>query len=283
MAIFTNFATLTYSGGTTNSNTVTGELVEVLTAAKAAIPTTYGAGDVITYVISLVNTGTTALTGLTIRDDLGGYVQDGATVYPLAYQEGTLRLYVNGTAQTTPTVTAGPPLEITGIAVPAGGNTIIIYQAAVTAYAPLDLEGTLTNTATITGPGVATSVTAQTTITPTQRAALTITKAVTPTTVTENGRLTYTFVIENTGNLEATAEDAIVLSDTFDPILTDLLVTYNGTALTAGTDYTYDQTTGRFATVPGRITVPAATFTQATDGTTTVTPGTANVSIAGTI
>ena len=29
MASFTNFATLSYNGGTTNSNTVTGELLEV--------------------------------------------------------------------------------------------------------------------------------------------------------------------------------------------------------------------------------------------------------------
>ena len=34
MASFTNFATLSYNGGTTNSNTVTGELLEVLTVTK---------------------------------------------------------------------------------------------------------------------------------------------------------------------------------------------------------------------------------------------------------
>lgn len=34
MATFTNQATLTYNGGTVNSNIVTGELVQVLTASK---------------------------------------------------------------------------------------------------------------------------------------------------------------------------------------------------------------------------------------------------------
>lgn len=36
MATFTNQATLTYNGGTVNSNIVTGELVQVLTASKTA-------------------------------------------------------------------------------------------------------------------------------------------------------------------------------------------------------------------------------------------------------
>ena len=36
MAQFTNFATLTYTGGATNSNTVTGEVLEVLTLTKEA-------------------------------------------------------------------------------------------------------------------------------------------------------------------------------------------------------------------------------------------------------
>ena len=39
MAIFTNQATLSYNNTTTTSNIVTGEIVEVLSAAKNALPT----------------------------------------------------------------------------------------------------------------------------------------------------------------------------------------------------------------------------------------------------
>ena len=46
---------------------------------------------------------------------------------------------------------------------------------------------------------------------------------------------------------------------------------------TAGTGYTYDEATGQFATVPGVITVPAATFTQGADGAYTRTPGLATL------
>lgn len=53
-----------------------------------------------------------------------------------AYTENSLRYYINGVLQAAPTVTAGPPLVISGISVPAGGNALLVYEAAVTAYAP---------------------------------------------------------------------------------------------------------------------------------------------------
>ena len=113
------------------------------------------------------------------------------------------------------------------------------------------------------------------------RADLTVSKALSPTTVTEDGQLTYTFVIANSGNAPAEAAEEIVLTDTFDPRLDPIAVTFNGTAWTAGTNYTYDPTTGVFTTLAGQITVPAATYTQGTDGTWTVTPGTATLVITG--
>ena len=73
MARFTNYATLSYNGGTTDSNTVTGELLATLSMTKTAVMDDYTQKDDVTYVISLVNGGTTAVTGLTVTDDLGGY------------------------------------------------------------------------------------------------------------------------------------------------------------------------------------------------------------------
>ena len=84
MASFTNQATLRYNGNTIDSNVVTGELLEVLSAAKTAVRDTYAPGETVTYVISIQNTGTTAFTGLTVTDDLGGYAFGGTTLYPLS-------------------------------------------------------------------------------------------------------------------------------------------------------------------------------------------------------
>ena len=52
MATFTNFATLSYNGGTTTSNIVTGELLETLSATKTAVSNDYTSKDDVTYVIS---------------------------------------------------------------------------------------------------------------------------------------------------------------------------------------------------------------------------------------
>lgn len=281
MATFTNFATLSYNGGTTESNTVTGELLETLSMTKTAVMDDYTPGEDVTYVLSLVNSGTTAITGLTVSDDLGGYTFNGTTVYPLAYTDGSVRYYVNGALQTAPTVTAGPPLSISGISVPAGGNAMLIYEAGVTNYAPLGVEATITNTATATGGGL--TLTAQETVAMEPRADLSISKALCPVTVTENGQLTYTFVIENAGSVTAAASDNVVLTDTFDPILNPITVTFNGTTWSEGVNYTYDTTTGLFRTLAGQITVPAATYSQNTDGTWTTRPGTATLTVTGTV
>lgn len=283
MASFTNFATLSYNGGTTNSNTVTGELLETLTAAKTAVIPAYTAGENVTYAVSLVNTGTAPLTGITVTDDLGGYAVGANTVYPLAYVDGSIKYYVNGILQAAPTVTAGPPLTVTGLSIPAGGNAVLVYETRVTNVAPLATGDSITNTATVTGGGLTAPITAQATVETANAADLGITKSLSPVTVTENGQITYTFVISNSGNTEAAAADNVVVTDTFNPILRGIAVTYNGTAWTEGTNYTYNAATGVFATLPGQITVPAASYSQNADGTFTVTPGTATLAITGTV
>ena len=283
MATFTNRANLSFNGGSVDSNTVTGEILEILAGEKTAVVDTYAAGDSITYLLTLRNTGPAALTGLTITDDLGAYTVGTGTVYPLAYVPGTVLYYVNGTLQPAPTVTAGPPLSITGISIPAGGNALIVYEAQTTDVAPLEVGGSIVNTAQVTGGGLSAPVVLTETVTVLQQPDLSISKALCPTTVSENGTLSYTFVIENTGNSPAVATDNLSVTDTFNPILTGITVTLDGAVLTPGTDYTYDETTGVSATVPGVITVPAATFTQNPDGTFNTTPGTSSLVVTGTV
>ena len=283
MATFTNKATLSYSGGSVDSNTVTGELLEVLNITKTAILDEYTTGDTITYVVALRNTGPVALTGLTVPDDLGGYPFGTGTVYPLTVIPGSVTYYTNGVLQPTPTVTAGPPMSVTGLSVPAGGNALLIYEVSVNNFAPLAVGSTVTNTAAASGGGISTPVSAEETITAGQQATLTISKALSPTVVTENSQLTYTFIIENTGNTPAIATDNIVVTDTFDPILDPVSVTFNGTPWTEGVNYTYNAATGEFATVAGEITVPAATYTQNPNGTWAITPGVSTLTITGTV
>ena len=283
MAIFTNQATLSYNNTVTTSNITTGELLEVLSVTKTALSGTYTPQDTVVYVVNLANTGTAAFTGLTVTDDLGAYDYDGGTLVPLDYAEGTLRYFLNGVVQATPTVTAGPPLSVSGITVPAGGNALLVYEARLNQYAPLDIEATVTNTVTVTGGGLSAPLSDTATVAAAAAPYLTISKSLSPLTVSENGQLTYTFVIQNTGNTPALLSDNAAITDTFDPILSDLTVTFNGEVWTEPDDYTYNEATGLFTTVPGRITVPAATFTQNESGAWVITPGTATLTVTGTV
>ena len=282
MATFFNQATLRYNNTVTNSNIASGELVEVLSVTKTAVRDTYQVGEDITYAVSILNSGTVPFAGLTVTDDLGAYTVGTTTVTPLTYGEGSVRYYVNGVLQAAPAVVAGPPLQISGISVPAGGNALILYEAQVNAFAPPVVGGEVVNEVTLSG-GI-TPVTATETVTARDAAALAVNKSITPAVVTDNSRVTYTLTLQNTGNTAVEATEDAVITDTFDPILTDLVVSFNGTALTEGTDYTYDETTGAFATLPGVIAVPAATYVQdPTTGEWTVTPGVSTLTVTGTI
>lgn len=284
MAIFSNQATLTYNGNSTNSNIAYGEILDVLVATKTAVEGSYTPGQLVTYVVTLRNTGNAALTGLVVTDDLGGYVFNGTMVYPLTYEDGSVAMFTNGVPQAAPTVAAGPPLVLSNITVPAGGDVVIVYQAQANAYANPAVGGTIDNTVTVTGDGLSAPITATETVNAEAAPALTISKSITPSQVVDNDRVTYTFVIQNSGNEAVVATDNAAITDIFDPILTALTVTFDGVAWTQGVEYNYNEATGLFTTVPGQILVPAATYAQdPVTGAYTATPGIATLVVTGTI
>lgn len=283
MPTFTNKATLSYKGRSVDSNTVTGNITELLTVSKTALSDSYGADSKLTYVVSLVNSGSTAYTDLTVTDNLGGYQFENGTVYSLSYVDTSLLYLINGIPQSDPAVVAGPPLTVSGISVPAGGNATLIYEATVNEFAPLDAEGVITNTVTVSGANLPEDLVADETVSVAPSPELTITKSLFPLTVTDNGELTYTFVIRNSGNTAAVATDNAVVTDLFDPILTITSVTLDDAPLSVGTGYFYDTSTGLFETVAGVITVPAATFIRNGDGSVTVVPGSTTLTVSGRI
>ena len=284
MAIFSNQATLTYNGTSTNSNIAYGEILDVLSATKTAVESAYTPGSLVTYVVTLRNTSGSTLSGLTVTDDLGGYLVGATTVYPLTYEAGSVALFIDGVLQQAPTVDAGPPLVFSGINIPGGSDAVLVYQARANAYAAPAEGSTIVNTVTVTGDGLSAPITATETVPVASAPMLCISKTITPTQVVDNDRVTYTFVIQNTGNKAVVATDDAIITDTFDPILTALNVTFNGATWTQGVQYLYDETTGLFSTTPSQIVVPAATYTQdPVTGAYSATPGIATLIVTGTI
>lgn len=283
MATFFNRATLTYGTNSITSNTVSGEIVQTLSVAKNASADEYFSGSVLTYAVSLVNSGATALNGLTLTDDLGEFaLSETLSVRPLNYVLDSILYYVNGVLQPTPAIVTAAPLVITGISVPAGGNAVIVYNATVNEFAPLASGSEITNTVTISGNSALGDITASETVSVADAPLLSILKSLSPETVAENGTLTYTLLVENRGNAPVTSD--LTVSDIFDPILENITVTLNGNLLTEGVDYTYDETTGLFTTLPSAVTLPAAVYsTDPATGEVIVTPGSAVIRITGTV
>ncbi len=263
MATFYNQATLSYNGTVASSNITAGEILEVLSASKTAVPDTYSQGSDNAFIISIVNTGSSCYNGLTVTDDLGEYSfgEAGGTAVPLTYREGSLIYYVNGVQQPSPAVTSMSPLTVTGINVPAGGNATLVYAAETNSFAPMGADAVINNTATVSGTGFE-AVTASADIAYGEGIDLAISKSLSPAAVEENGEVTYTFLIQNFGTVPAEAADNVIFSDTFTPALRGITAEFNGTAWISGADYAYDPDNGVFTSLDGVITVPAAQFVQ---------------------
>ena len=283
MATFYNQATLSYKGRTVSSNVASGEIVSNLSVSKTAVTDVYSPGDELVYVVTIVNSGTNPLSGLTVTDDLGEYAFGEETLVPLTYVDGSVKYFIDGVLQPAPTVSEVSPLTVSGISVPADGTIMLIYAAGVNSFAPPEVGGSITNTATVSGIGIS-GLAASETVNAAAESNLDIAKSVCPTTVSENDEVTYTFVITNSGCAEAGIADSVSVEDIFSPILRNISVSYNGAQIEKITGYTYDESTGEFATVAGEITVPAAAYTQdPVTGEWTGEPGSVTLTVSGTI
>ncbi len=289
---FTNQAQLSYNNKKVNSNKTEGQIVSKLAASKCAVVPTYtGCGDKVTYLITITNEGCNAYSNVAITDNRGLYAPtDTLELYPLDYIADSVIYCCNGVQQmTAPTVNeTATALEFTGVSLPAQSTVSILYETTVNSTAPLNAGATITNCAVISGNGFD-DIETQAVISIVQTQELTIAKSMTPENVSDNEELTYTFLIQNMGNAPLLPTDGADFSDTFTPKLTDLSVTFCdhsvGTDVTwvKGTNYTYDESSGAFATMQDQLAVPAATFVQGADGCWEITPGVSEIVICGTI
>lgn len=283
MPTFNNQATLTSLNNNVTSNETIGNITDALTAIKVPTTTAYSDNSLVSYAITLVNSSTSPINNITITDNLGSYpLIDGTTAIPLEYVDGSVQYYSNGLLQQPPTVTTvDNNITITPITIPQNGNVTIIYETRVTNAAPLTEGARINNSAVISGFGQDIPATASVPVENGNN--LSISKSLTPTTVSGNGTITYTFVIQNSGNQAADITEQIQINDTFTPTLTNIAVTLNGNTLTPTTDYQYNPDTGIFSTTPGVVTVDAATYPNSGNGDYSISPGSSVLTVTGTL
>ena len=285
MPTIENFATVRYTSGgvpaTTVSNIAQIDLASSVTFDKRTVGSTYSEGDLVTYIMTVSNTSSNPLNTVSITDDLGTFTSQTGEITPLTFVGPAILLVdgqdVSANLTTDSTQTSQVVFSIPALA--AGATANIIYTARVNEFAPLELDSTIVNNATLTTDSDCADGNASATVTVAPEADVSIFKQMSPNPVVCGDTVTYTIRLYNYGNIDA---ENVQLIDVFDPIPTNITVSRNGVLLDA-TAYLYENGT---LTVPPTATdtIPAASFTRdATTGEVVVTPGTVEYVITGVI
>ncbi|MBO5914408.1 MAG: DUF11 domain-containing protein [Clostridia bacterium] len=286
--IITNRATVNYSYGRSSAVTVSNTASTVLNGtveiSKFALSNAYRAGGDITYIITVTNSGNSALGDITVADDLGSIEFGNGRLKTLDYI-GPAQLYTGGmyvSALTPITTVDGISFNIGNL--PIGETATIIYVARANQNASSALGESITNTATARRfcdcpcdfPSSASA-----TVYAEAYGDLRVIKSVCPNPVVCGEQINYIIDLYNYGN---TVVGNVVLSDVFDPLLTDLTVSIDGNVIPAS-QYNYVNGT---LTLPNRsgseITVPAASFTRnEQSGAVNINPGHIQITLSGNI
>ncbi|WP_067196181.1 DUF11 domain-containing protein [Microbacterium sp. XT11] len=190
------------------------------TVTKEADLIAAGPGDVVTYTVTVTNTGDVAYdeeTPATFTDDLSGVLDDAV------YNDDVSA----GGEVTGSTLTWSGALDV--------GQTVTVTYS-VTVDDPVTGDFVLRNAITPTGPGGSCDGACKTA---TPLASYRVVKTTDATDVTPGETVTYTVTVTNTGQVAYTAEDPASFTDDLSSVLDD--ATYNGDAASSsgsGTAYT---------------------------------------------
>lgn len=283
-----NVATLRYnygnvSGAEAVSNVATASIQGQLTVNKNALDSSYSRGDELTYIISVTNSGSTAISNVTVTDNLGTFTPaGGAPRTPLSYI-GPAELYINGIPTATSLIVDSDEegeVVFTVTSLPAGANAIIAYKVEVNEFADLSSGSAITNSATVEADNACESDSDEETLPVAEAAEIEIVKSMSPDPVACGDTITYTITLTNYGNLPATN---VQLIDNLDPLPENIRVFVDGVETT---DFSVSD--DGTLTLPTNTTedtvIPAATFTVDPEtGEVTVVPSTIVVTITGTL
>lgn len=212
-----NLANITYQYGTSTDRAVSNVAVTSLNenysliADKTSYNTNFRPTENLTYTIRIENTGVEPLYGVTVQDNLGG-----DTTRLLSYIENSAKMLRNNVlTEITPTSVNPLTMEIPSEFLP-GEVVLFSYVAKVNGDIDRNISE-ITNVASVVGHENSVSGDAVTvipspsvTIPRADYASVSIQKSVDKENISVGEKLTYTFTLENSGNIAA---NNIVLTD----------------------------------------------------------------------
>lgn len=282
---FSNQATLSYGEMRISSNAVTGELLPGVAIYKRASLPSYTGDGRLQYTVVIVNSSAAAYTGLTLLDDFGRYLWQGFPRFPLAYTEDSAVLsYYTGTAVGSGTVTATPDTDGMSFVFDLPGSTtaLLSYQVYVTSFASVAAGSEITNTVSLSGGGLSTTLTAQNTLPVLEGPELEISKSLRGE-ASAGQTLSYSLTVTNYGNKPADSGNNVIVSDQLSPPLENLRVYADGVLWTEGTQYFYEESSSYFQTALGAVQLPAAQFEQDSFGLWSTRPSSLAITLTGTV
>ena len=238
-----------------NENTITLLDSSGLSVTKTANPTTYLAGDIITYTVTITNNSSSYLNGVRIIDNLGG---------------GNLAYVVGSGSLTTSTETypvspiATNPLTFTLQQLGVGESMTLTYRSQVIFNLPSSVSS-ITNTITgigYTATGTITDTDSET-ILKKNSAQVELIKTSSLDTVSENQPFSYYLTLNNLNTTPAIVQQitdqlplGFVLTDVYLKIGSGTNTELNATdyTLTSGNLFTLPSSSGPFVTVPSNGT-----------------------------
>lgn len=218
--------------------------------------TSYRPGETITYFVKITNTGSAGLSNINISDDMAGGVID--------YIAGTAQMIYNDNITALAPSSTNPLVLTLPMTLPAGESVIVTYNTDVDEFLTARVTEII-NTVTVTaaaGTGTV-SKTASLTLTIEDYADVLIEKFQSADNVNNNGTITYTLVLTNKGNLDATN---VVVTDQLPTqfSITSIISDNNGSAHTySASEYELSDT--NVLTLPNASGTPIVV--SADDGT----------------
>lgn len=277
-----NKAKVRYLGMTRGSNITKGNLNDTVAVTKTVNNVSYVPGSVVTYFVSIINSGATDYTITEIVDNLGSYTFGVKDLVPLDYVPDSAVVLIEGVKNPDVEVTMENGIKISGFKVPAGKTAVVSYSVMVNEYAPLDTSETvheIRNIAEVRGASNSVYV-AESTIYPDTNANLVITKTIDKETVSPGDTVTYTFIVQNIGAGDADEAVNAAIIDTFDPRLTAISVKLDKNDFE---EYNYSEETGEFITNDGAIKISGASFSRTETGSVIIDPQQVVMTVTGTI